>query len=76
MRCGLPVEGFLALHDLPEGIRGSNRRSTLGRLRLWLTNARVKGSAKGDLRGRMGPLLDGGDPVGLRQAFLRWEFCP
>ena len=73
LRCGLPVEGFLALHDLPEGTRGSNRRSTLGRLRLWLTNARVKGSAKGDLRGRMGPLLDGGDPEGLRQAFLRWD---
>ena len=73
LRCGLPVEGFLAMHHLPEGTRGSNRRSTLGRLRLRLTNARVKGSAKGDLRGRMGPLLDGGDPVGLRQAFLRWD---
>ena len=73
LQCGLPVEGFLALHDLPDGTRGANRRSTLGRLRLWLTNGRVKGSAKGDLRERMGPLLDGGDPEGLRQAFLRWD---
>ena len=73
LRCGLPVQGFLALHDLPEGTKGTNRRSEMGRLTHWLTNARSKGSACGDLRRKFGPLLDGQDPAALREAFQRWD---
>ena len=71
---GLPVQGFLAIHDYTTvGTKGTDRRSELDDLRNSLTRARGKGFACGDLRQKFGPLLDGQDPVELREAFARWD---